>query len=94
MSIISWNVKDHFDQKFEEYKRSVEKMQGITTDGIKNALTENIKEHFSNLWSQIFSFKNAILEKIRVSSTVQELEEILDETRNFFEKNTYDIFKI
>ena len=35
-----------------------------------------------------------MVEKMRQHNSISELEKILDETRNFFDQNKHDIFKI
>ena len=93
-STIVKKLKQLFDVKFEEYRSSVHKMNDISSDTITNNLKLNVQNFFKALWDSIGNVKDWVMDKIWMSQSLAELEQILDESKEYFDTSKPDMYKI
>lgn len=69
-------------------------MSEISSGTITNNLKLNVQNFFKTLWDSINSVKDHVMDKIRNSQSLAELEQILDESKEYFDNSKPDMFKI
>jgi len=92
-SFIAGNLKDLFDQKFLQYKASLESMQTIAPQQISQQLEGTVDNFFKQIEASIKSVEAQVTERIHASKNLAELEEILSKSENTFgysDEKVYD----
>ena len=93
-SIISKRLKDLFDAKFKEYTDNISWINKIKSETITQNLVGNVQSYFNALrdivkevWAQVF-------QKLVNSKSVSELEALLFNMKDYFDKAKPDYFII
>lgn len=83
-SFVASELKELFDEKFNNYKNQLGKMQDIAPQKISKAIDQTILNFFSQLEEQIRTLETDTLSRLSQSSTLTDLTSFLHQTRPSF----------
>ncbi|CAI2378810.1 unnamed protein product [Moneuplotes crassus] len=86
-AVVAKRLQEIYEEKFNMYKESLSRMQGLSSRLVSTKLQESMKGFFANLKGHIRKVYSHVLKELRNSKNLQEINQILrDAERCFSEK--------
>lgn len=94
-ALVSKELKAQFAQQFQTYKQSMDSVQSIDPNLVKQRASILVQKFFQNLAEKVASLQKSVMFRIKQSESLKELEKILEQSREFFpnDQNTQDHFE-
>ena len=84
---LAKKLKDLYDEKFTEYKNSLEKLKDLTGDMFAKQFHESMNTFFNSLKEHLAKTKSIVLDKVRQSKNLKDIESILQSVESSFDQN-------
>ena len=93
-AVVAKKLQAVYDEKFAQYKKSLQRMQGVSSDLIASQLQGSMQSFFGNLKAHIQSIHQDVLSRLRNSKNLRELEDILKSAESYFNDSQTQSFKM
>ena len=94
-ALVSKELKSQFAKEFENYKQSMDSVQSIDPNLVKQRATVLVQSFFQGLAEKVATLQKSVMLRIKASESLKELEKILEQSREFFpnDANSQDHFE-
>lgn len=84
IALVSKELNIKFQQAFNEYKTSISKLDQVDPEMVKQKFAAIVKEFFQQLQQRVAQLQGGVMEKIKHSESLKQLEKILEGSKEFF----------
>ena len=81
---MSKELRAEFNAAFEHYKNSINSVNGVDPNLVRQRATLLVQKFFSDLSSRVRNLQSGVLTRIHNSDSLRELEKILETSKEFF----------
>ena len=74
---LAKKLKDLYDEKFADYKKSLERFKDLSGDMFTSQFQESMNAFFNSLKEQLAKMQEFVLDKVRKSKNLRDVEDIL-----------------
>lgn len=84
VALMGKELKAEFNAVFDQYKSSINQVNGVDPNLVRQRATLLVQKFFSDLSARVRSLQSGVMARIRESGSLKDLEKILESSREFF----------
>jgi len=88
-AIVTKDLKSKFDDSYKQYLAGLGKVGEINPQLAKDSLKTTANDFFKKLSEQVHQLRSSVLEKIKRSQSLKELELILSSSKEFLQEGSH-----
>ena len=86
-AIITRELKKKYDGAYKQYKDNLCDTSEIEVNNVREQLLSQVNEYFSNVRSQVTAMRTEVNQRVKESTSLQELETLIESNQEYFGEN-------